>query len=953
MLRPGGAWSYSFLFVALLFSAFQVCAQSATLKGQVRDETGAVIPGATVTATGDSGNVLSTTSAADGSYSFKHVPNGNYRIEASFTGFAMKAPVSFVERGQDANLNVVLKVGGVVQDVTVQAQDSATVSVDSGNNASAVVLSGSRLDSLADDPDDLASDLQALAGPSAGPNGGSVYINGFSTGEMPPKESIREIRINQNPFSPEYDSLGLGRIEIFTKPGSGQFHGSAFFNLGSEVFNSRNPYAAVKAPFLLREYGTSLAGPLTRRSSFTLDARGEETDNGAIINGATLDPASLAIISPYTGVNDVAQNRFLATPDVDYQLNDKVTLSMRYRVTQVDIPDAGLGGFNLVESADHAHSLAQTAQFIDTNVLNENAVNETRFQFFNVSSSMAAVNSGASIQVLSAFTGGGSPAGHSSDVQRNFELQNISTITHGADVWHFGVRLRGIVERNISQQNFNGAFTFGGETAPELDANNQVVKDAGGDPVLISLSSIQQYQRTLVLEKAGYTAAQIQALGGGASQFSLNAGNPLVSLSQVDAGLLVGDTWKVRPNLTVDLGLRYELQNNIHDPGDFAPRVAASWSPGFSRQKTVLRGGFGIFYDRFGLVNTLSAQRYNGVNQQQYVVNNPSFYPIVPSAASLAASLQGQVIEQNAPNVRAPYLMQALLSVEQQLPLHTVVALSYSNSHGLHQLRSRDINAPSSPGGPYPLGNNNPVFQVQSSGLFNQNQFILNVTSQASRNISLFGSYTYGRALSNTDGASTFPASPFSTAGEYGPASTDVRDFETFGGTIQSFWKTTFSPLLTARSGPPFNITVGRDLYGTTLFNGRPGIATDPTRQGAIQTRYGLLDPSPIAGETLLPRNFGRGPGSIQFNMRASKTIGFGKVKDSQDSTERPRYGLICTLQMRNLLNHNNPGPIIGNIASPLFGNANQSAGSSTQTGTQMSESATNRRFELQMRFTF
>jgi hypothetical protein len=745
----------------------------------------------------------------------------------------------------------------------------------------------------------------------------------------------------------------LGRIEIFTKPGSGQFHGSAFFNLGSDVFNSRNPYASVKAPFLLREYGTSLAGPLTQRSSFTLDARGDDTNNGAIINGATVNPTSLAIISPYTGVNDVAQHRYLLTPNVDYQLNDKVTLSARYRVTQADIPDSGLGGFNLPESADHAHSLAQTAQFVGTDVLTENAVNETRFQFFNVSSSMAAVNSGASIQVLNAFTGGASTLGKSSDVQRNFELQNITTLTHGAVVWHFGARLRATIDRNISQQNFNGTFTFGGGTAPQLDANNQVVKDAGGNPVMISLSSIQQYQRTLMLGKAGLTAAQIQALGGGASQFNLSAGNPLVSLSQTDAGLFVGNTWKARSNLTVDIGLRYEVQSNIRDHGDFAPRVAASWSPGISHQKLVLRAGFGVFYDRFALANTLKVQRYNGINQQQYVVNNPSFYPNVPSAASLAASLQGQVIEQNAANVRAPYLMQSLFSVEQQLPLHTVVALSYSNSHGLHQLRSKDINAPTTPGGPYPQGNSNPVFQVQSSALFNQNQFIVNVTSQASKNVSLFGSYTYGKAMSNTDGTGTFPANPYSMAGEYGSASTDVRNFETFGGTIQTIWKTTFSPLLTVRSGPPFNITVGRDLYGTTLFNGRPGIATDSTRTGVIQTRYGLLDPSPIAGEALLPRNFGRGPGSIQFNLRASKALGFGKMKDPKDQPGRPRYGLICTLQMRNLLNHNNPGPIIGNIASPLFGKANQSAGSSAQTGTQLSESATNRRFELQMRLTF
>lgn len=282
--------------------------------------------------------------------------------------------------------------------------------------------------------------------------------------------------------------------------------------------------------------------------------------------------------------------------------------------------------------------------------------------------------------------------------------------------------------------------------------------------------------------------------------------------------------------------------------------------------------------------------------------------------------------------------------------------VSYSNSHGLHQFRSVDINAPALSGGSYPLGNSNPVFQAPSSGLYNQNLLIANVTAQITKDTSLFGSYTYGKTLSNTDGLSTFPANPYSMAGEFGPASTDVRSFETFGGTIQAFWKTTWSPLLTVKSGPPFNITVGRDVYGTTLFNGRPGIATDPSKPGLIQTSYGLLDPSPTAGETVLPRNYGRGPGSVQFNLRFSKTIGFGPVKAPAGASAtrgESRYGLVFTLQMRNLLNHNNPGPIIGNIASPLFGKANQPAGSSTQSGTNFSENATNRRFELQTRFTF
>src|SRR5208282_930128 len=117
----------------------------------------------------------------------------------------------------------------------------------------------------------------------AGPNGGQIYVDGFSGGELPPKESIREIRINSNPFAPEYDSLGYGRIQIFTKPGTDKFHGSAFFNLGDDVWNSRNPYAEQKAPFLLEEYGGNVSGPLNSRTSFFLDVRRDVVDNGSII----------------------------------------------------------------------------------------------------------------------------------------------------------------------------------------------------------------------------------------------------------------------------------------------------------------------------------------------------------------------------------------------------------------------------------------------------------------------------------------------------------------------------------------------------------------------------------------------------------------------------------------------------------------------------------------------
>ena len=123
------------------------------------------------------------------------------------------------------------------------------MSVDPDSNVSALVIKGDDLASLPDDPDDLSDALQALAGPGAGPNGGSIYIDGFTGGQLPPKESIREIRINQNPFSAEFDRLGFGRIEILTKPGADKMRGSVGFNDSESTFNSRNPFTTNKPDF--------------------------------------------------------------------------------------------------------------------------------------------------------------------------------------------------------------------------------------------------------------------------------------------------------------------------------------------------------------------------------------------------------------------------------------------------------------------------------------------------------------------------------------------------------------------------------------------------------------------------------------------------------------------------------------------------------------------------------
>jgi hypothetical protein len=978
----------TFNFVLALFAAHSLWAQTAILRGQVTDESGAVIPGAKVSLKGPSGAPKTTTAGETGSYTFAGLTPGSYSIQATAPALATAQPAKVNLNPGTQVLNLVLRVASRAEKVTVQEGGAPTVSTDSSNNASAVVLTGADLDALSDDPDDLAADLQALAGPSAGPNGGSIFVDGFSGGQLPPKESIREIRINQNPFSPEYDKLGYGKIEIFTKPGFDKYRGTAQWNFANDFWNTRNPYSPEKAYFLLNEFEGSAGGPLTKRASFTVDAQRNMVDNGSITNAVTVNPQTLALQS-FAGVLVTPGRYTNISPRVDYQLGENNTLMFRYGITHSDVQDNGIGGFDLVSRGYHTQFTNQTVQAAET-VLIGRAVNETRFQYYRSATEAIANSLDPTVQVLQSFNSGGSSAGRTFDTQNNFELQNYTSMAKGSHSWRFGIRLRGQTDDSVSPQNFNGTFTFsGGQLEPVFDAQNREVLGPDGQPELAPITSIERYRRTLLFQQLNDTPSEIRALGGGATQFSQSAGIAELGVHQVDAGIFAGDAWRVRPNLTLNLGLRYETQSNLHDWRDIAPRAAFAWAPGSSatkRGKTVLRAGSGIFYDRFALGNTLAAERYNGVVQQQYVVTNPDFYPNLPSPALLAGFQSTQVIQEVSSSLRAPYILQSAVTLERQLPANTTLAVTYTNSHGMHELRSEDINAPLSGtynpnvqnSGVFPLGHPGPIDLMESSGIYNQNQLISYVNAKVNSGLTLFGFYVFNRARSNTDGIGTFPANPYNFSGEYGPASTDVRHRVTVGGSINLKWAVRISPFVVLQSGAPFDITAGSDLYGTTMFNGRPGIATDPNKPGLIRTRYGLLDPNPTPGEPLVPRNFGRGPGQINVNLRIAKTIGFGRERGAGSGDARPAAGAAATVQaatgrglggligtpttphrfnlsigmsIRNLLNHTNPGPIVGNITSPYFGFANQIAGG--QNGEGFYETADNRRLESQIKFTF
>src|SRR5712664_248200 len=244
-----------------------------TLRGVIKDELGATIVGANVTIIDPSGVEKTTTTNGEGAYVFNGLAPGKYLVRASAKGFAVSDESEVnLTAGQRATLDLTLKVTIEEQKVTIAAE--TPLSTESTNNANQTLITGKDLDALPDDPDELAAALQALAGPSMGPNGGQITIDGFSGGRMPPKNSIREIRINQNPFAAENDRPS-GGINILTKPGTDKLRGGLSFNFNDESLNSRNPFSTnspKRPPYQLRQYGGNLSGPLIKnKASYFFD----------------------------------------------------------------------------------------------------------------------------------------------------------------------------------------------------------------------------------------------------------------------------------------------------------------------------------------------------------------------------------------------------------------------------------------------------------------------------------------------------------------------------------------------------------------------------------------------------------------------------------------------------------------------------------------------------------
>lgn len=953
------------LFLAVFGARIAAHAQepSGEIRGSVVDPSGALIPSAEIVLNGPSGSSRSVAGGRDGSFQIDSVQPGTYTLVISAAGFA-PATVDNVEvtPGKTIQERITLQLPVEEQQVRVE-EETQGVSTSSDENASSIVIKGKDLDALSDDPDELQSELTALAGPAAGPNGAQIYIDGFTGGQLPPKSSIREIRINQNPFSAQYDKLGYGRIEILTKPGTDKFHGSFMMMGNDSAFNSLNPFVTKEPPYYTTFMVGNAGGALGKKASWFTSVFRRDNQSNSIISAERLD--SLSNEYQYTNAVANPQSRLDISPRFDFQLTPNNTLTVRYMFNRQKQSNSGVSQFALESQGYDVSNLENTLQISDTQILNARTINETRFQYIRDRNNQTPRSTDPTVTVQGAFTGGGSNLGTVRDNQDRFELENYTTMAQGAHSIKFGARLRVTRDANYSNSGFNGNYIYSSLTAPAS------------------------------AESPDHSYASLKP-----AEYDVTVGNPVTRATVFDAGLFFQDDYKVNPKFTLSYGLRYEAQNWIGDHNDWGPRVSLAWAPGKGNgpSKTVIRAGYGWFFDRFNSNNILQAIRQNGVNQQQYVVKNPDFYQNAPSASTLASiSSVAPTIYRLSPDLRASLNMQAAVGVEHAFGKIATTSVTYINSRGVHQFMSDNINAylpdtydPLTGTGTRPNGVNENIYQFQSGGVYNQNQIVVNYSVRTKR-ASLFGFYMANFAKANTSGATYFPSNQFNPGADYGRSSFDIRNRFLLGGNIQAPYGVSFSPMMVVESGQPFNIVIGQDLNGDNQFNDRPAFATSSSTN-VLQTSYGTFDLSPSANQARIPFNYGTGPSQFSMNMRMSKTFGIGpRVEGGAasggfgspggggpppgggpggggppggglgpgglsgraggpprfDQAVQRRYAVTFAAMARNVFNSVNLAQPVGVLQSSLFGKSNALAGGF------FSSQAANRSIDLQVMFNF
>lgn len=735
---------------------------------------------------------------------------------------------------------------------------------------SSLNLSGDQLEILSSDPETLRQQLIVMAGGGEGIDAPQFVVDGFTNAQVPPKSAIRAVHFNNDPYSAVYDRPGFGRVEIETRAGGSQLHGMLDVGGTSNALNSGNPFLNSVGP-------VTPPPPPYYQLLFRGNVGGPIGKNTSyFVGGNTSELQNNAIVN---AVNPLALQSILSAPvpnpvrddDYSFRLDHRFSpanqINGRYEFHRTHQDNAAVGLLVLPTEGYTSNSTTQTLQFGDNEIFNPKIVNDVRFQYIRTRLNQDPNSTLPTIIVEGAFSGGGSPTQLLHDNQDQYELQENLSIDRGSHFIRTGLRYRFFRDSNDSRAGYNGEYIY---------------------------PDIASYPNT-------------------PTQYNYTTGQSSAVVSTGDLSLYAEDDWKISRSFTLDYGLRYETQTAIPDHNDPAPRVGFAWAISRKAAKIpilTLRGGAGIFYQRLTAADLLPSVRQNGVNQVAYMAGAPTIYRVDPQMKTSSSFVSSVTAERTIGHIGN-------------------IAVNYLEANGRHGYLLLNANAPL-PSGVRPFGTEN-IYQNTAEGTGHSQMFFTNLNLSPTRRLYLFTFYVTQRNTSDSNGTSWFVSNSHNIRQDYGLDDSDTAQSFYTGAALTLPYGFSVRPFISARSGRPFNITTGTDLNGDSIYNDRPAFATDLSRPSVVRTAYGNFDTVPLPSQTIIPYNYGHGPGLLWVDLQMSEAFHVGprtamKAAPQQATgakptshTERP-WMLSFSLEAQNLFNHVNPGTPVGVVSSPFFG---------------------------------
>lgn len=843
--------------------AFAQQAPRAALHITVVDPSGAVIVGATVTVAGvENANRVVTPApvqtSTQGMATISPLIPGRYAVEATFPGFETRRLPDVRVRNGDNRQVIALPIAGLKDSLVVEP-NRQEAAADPRGPSFGTALTREQLDALADDAVTLRQQLEDMAGPGA-----VIKVDGFEGDALPPKAMIRSVRISRDQFAAEHHNPGGTQVEIITQPGVGPVRFFTGVRMRNDRVGGRSPFTPTRGPEQDRNYVFGANGTLVpNKSSFSLFVAGTDAFETPNINvalaGGTRSEA-LSMRSPHDNLN--------INGLADYAFTVDQRLRFGVYMNRTDNRNLGIGAFDEEDRAYATENQSTSFRVQHSGPLGRRAFTQTRVQVaWSDSESRSAVEA-PTIRVIDAFTSGGAQiAGgqHSRSMGIGSDLDYV----RGIHTIRTGGQIDASRSRSDHTTNYLGTYTF-----ESLDA----------------------------------------FLAGRPRSFTRRIGDPRIGYVNVQGGLYVQDDARVRRNLTVSAGLRYEAQAHLDNRDNVAPRFGITWAP-FASGRTTLRSSWGLFYEWIPTNTYEQTLRVDGVRQREIDIVDPAY--LAP------LDLVGAVLPVNryvwGPGLELPMSKRFSFGIDQRVWQQLRTTASYSYARGSALAQGMNLNAPLA--GVRPQASFGNVIEVVSDASSRLHRLQVNVTVNPGallrafnaplirwKRTTLFANYTVATIESNTDGAFAIPPSG-SLDAEWGPAAGDVRHRLNVTLNNQIVRNVLLSFNVAGASGVPYSIRTGRDDNGDLVFNDRPaGVGRNTERaasQWTINTNFSYV------------LGLGR-----QGTSRPPDTtvIAGGGVPSVQSVEQPPRYVLQFFVQAQNLTNHANYGGYSGTMTSPFFG---------------------------------